>query len=222
MTCAKTMKIITRDFNQISVNTYNCCAQAYEQRFMDITPYRLNVDEFCTYFLTEKPNILDLGCGPGNFSSYFYNTKGYKKITGLDLSPEMIRLAKENVPQATFILADIRKLNYQDSTFHGIFASFCIPFLSYNETNDLIANVSNMLKPDGLLYLSCMEGCQNGLEQTSFSGELAVYLYYYSEEFLASTLEEYGMQVLSFNKRNYKTPDGKYSTDIIIIAQKGN
>jgi ubiquinone/menaquinone biosynthesis C-methylase UbiE len=209
-----------QDNNLISVKTYDYCAEIYEQRFMDTTPYQARVDEFCNHLPSLRSKILDLGCGPGNYSKYIAETKGFKNIHGIDLSGEMVKRAKKNVASGTFQVSDVRKLTLPDGSYHGVFSSFCIPYLSYHETEKLILDVVNLLKSSGIFYISCMEGTKSGFEQTSFSGEMPVFIYYYTEEFLVGAMEERGFQILSVNRQPYLENAGIFSSDLIIIAQK--
>lgn len=209
-----------QDNNLFSVKTYDCFAHVYEQWFMDISPYKARIDDFCRYLPSSKARILDLGCGPGNYSKYLTDIKGLRNIHGIDLSEQMVKRASKNVPTAQFTLGDIRKLSVKDSYYHGVVASFCVPYLSYHETDKLIADIYKALKHAGTLYLSCMQGVTCGFERTSFSGEMAVYIYYYTEEFLVSSMEERGFHVMSVERQPYLEVDGSMSTDLIIIAQK--
>jgi len=209
-----------QDNNLISVKTYDCCAHVYEQSFMDMSPYKNTVDEFCNLLPSVKSKILDLGCGPGNFSKYLYDFKGFHNIYGIDLSNEMIKRARKNVPAAYFEVEDIRKMTIRPAFFHGVLASFCIPYLSYHETEKLVSDIWKVLKPSGILYMSCMEGVKCGFEQTSFSGEMAVYIYYYTENFLTEVMEERGFHVLNVYRQPYLEVNGSISTDLIVIAQK--
>jgi ubiquinone/menaquinone biosynthesis C-methylase UbiE len=209
-----------QDNNLISVKTYDCFAHVYEQWFMDISPYKARVDEFCNYISSSRAKILDLGCGPGNYSKYLADYKGFRNIHGFDLSEQMINRARKNVPIGNFQLGDVRKLRLTPSSYRGVLASFCVPYLSYHETDKLIMDIYKALMPSGVVYVSCMEGVKCGFEQTSFSGEMAVYIYYYTEDFLTASMEEKGFQVISVNRQPYLEVDGSVSTDLIIIAQK--
>jgi ubiquinone/menaquinone biosynthesis C-methylase UbiE len=214
------MKLKIQDNNLISVNTYDYCAEAYEQWFMDISPYKARVDEFCSYLPSSRSKIVDLGCGPGNYCKYLYDIKGFHNILGIDLSKEMVKRAQKNVPSCTFQVSDIRKLSFAPDSIHGIFSSFSIPYLSYHETDKLIGDIAKMLKSSGILYISCMEGTKYGFEQTSFSGEMAIFIYYYTENFLVESMEDRGLQVLSVNRQPCLEMDGTFSTDLVIMAQK--
>jgi 2-polyprenyl-3-methyl-5-hydroxy-6-metoxy-1,4-benzoquinol methylase len=45
--------------------------------------------------------ILDIGCGAGTFLGYL-NEKGYRNISGLDISPERVSLARKSLPEVEF------------------------------------------------------------------------------------------------------------------------
>jgi SAM-dependent methyltransferase len=209
-----------QDNNLFSVKTYDCFAHVYEQWFMDISPYKAKIDDFCQYLPSSKSKILDLGCGPGNYSKYLFDIKGFRNVHGIDLSEQMIMRASKNVPLGQFTLGDIRKLSVPNSFYYGALASFCVPYLSYHETDQLISDIYKALKPSGTFYLSCMEGVRCGFEPTGFSGEMAVFVYYYTEDFLVGSLEERGFHVLSVDRQPYLDVDGGMQTDLIIIARK--
>jgi SAM-dependent methyltransferase len=56
--------------------------------------------------LPEKANILDVCCGTGQLAKTLIE-KGYD-VTGIDGSKEMLRYAKENAPEAKFLIKDAR------------------------------------------------------------------------------------------------------------------
>jgi ubiquinone/menaquinone biosynthesis C-methylase UbiE len=45
---------------------------------------------------------------------------------GIDLSENMLRLAKRNMPQTTFIRKDMTKLDFADNSFDGLTAFYSI------------------------------------------------------------------------------------------------
>jgi len=55
----------------------------------------------------ECETIIDLGCGVGNLAKVLFK-KGYTKYMGIDFAPTMLEKAKEQVPEVTFILGDLR------------------------------------------------------------------------------------------------------------------
>jgi predicted RNA methylase len=76
--------------------------------------------------------ICDIGCGTGRFVTEFVK-RGAKRVTGVDVAPEMLRLSKELVTadgtahNCDFVLADV--LNWQTSNTYDI--TIAIGFWDY-------------------------------------------------------------------------------------------
>jgi trans-aconitate 2-methyltransferase len=51
--------------------------------------------------------VVDLGCGPGNSTELLLKRFPQARIVGLDSSPDMLRNARERLPQCIFLEADI-------------------------------------------------------------------------------------------------------------------
>jgi trans-aconitate 2-methyltransferase len=51
--------------------------------------------------------VFDLGCGPGNSTELLVGRYPEAEVTGLDSSPDMLRKARERLPQCTFVHADM-------------------------------------------------------------------------------------------------------------------
>ncbi len=66
---------------------------------------KIEAENFC--------NILDIGCGTGNYTSLLKNKFPYARIKALDISQNMIKIAKEKLDcqQIEFIVADAEDLN---------------------------------------------------------------------------------------------------------------
>ena len=62
--------------------------------------------------------ILDVACGTGVLTQYL---KG--EVTGLDGSEEMLKIARERVPGATFVQGDAFSIPFPDSSFDRVFTS---------------------------------------------------------------------------------------------------
>jgi SAM-dependent methyltransferase len=71
--------------------------------------------------LLDKANILDLCCGTGHLAKVLIG-KGYS-VTGIDGSKEMLRYAKENTPDAEFILKDARNFRFPP-VYNAVFSTF--------------------------------------------------------------------------------------------------
>jgi trans-aconitate 2-methyltransferase len=57
--------------------------------------------------LARPHRVVDLGCGPGNSTELLVERFPQSEIVGLDSSPDMLRKARERLPQCSFVEADI-------------------------------------------------------------------------------------------------------------------
>ena len=57
--------------------------------------------------LDHPRRILDVGCGPGNSTELLAARYPHAEIVGIDSSPEMIAMARERLPRAKFVVADV-------------------------------------------------------------------------------------------------------------------
>src|SRR4030095_12586476 len=108
------------DRYQETIESWNKHASLYQQMFMDLDIYNETYDFVCNNLLQNDPNILELGCGPGNITKYLLSKRPDFNITGIDVAPNMIELAKANNPTANFIVMDIRQINQLPAKFEGI------------------------------------------------------------------------------------------------------
>src|SRR5215467_12802826 len=57
--------------------------------------------------LQRPRRVVDLGCGPGNSTELLLERYPQSEVFGLDSSPDMLKKARERLPQCKFIEADI-------------------------------------------------------------------------------------------------------------------
>ncbi|MBW3012639.1 class I SAM-dependent methyltransferase [Candidatus Woesearchaeota archaeon] len=97
--------------------------------------------------------ILDLGCGFGDHAK-LYIKKGAKKVTGIDASKEMIKIAKERkIPNTEFFIGDLnKKLPFPKNSFDFATASLCIDYL--RNLDRFLKEVYRILKPNGVFCFS--------------------------------------------------------------------
>src|SRR5690242_20023788 len=64
-------------------------------------------------YLKPGNKILDLGCGMGEPIAEYFVSKGFH-VTGVDGSVKMITLAKSRLPQAEFLVGDMRTIELNE------------------------------------------------------------------------------------------------------------
>ena len=206
----------------ITIGTYNKCAVAFQDKFMNMDLYHKSYDRLCERIETVNPRILEIGCGPGNITRYLLSKRPDFDILAADLAEKMIVLATVNVPQAKFRVMDCREILSINETFDAIVCGFCMPYLSDDECAKLIADMAALLNPGGTVYFSTMEGddSRSGFETTSFSGSNEVYVNYHQSDFLEKQLVQNGFENIELIVQGYPEPDGTISDDLIFIAAK--
>lgn len=208
------------DKSEFAASIFDKLAKEYQDKFMDVGLYGDTFDFFCNHIDAPNAQILEIACGPGNITQYLLRKRPDFNLLGIDLAPNMVALAQTNNPQAEFKLMDCRKIGQIGQRFDGIMCGFCLPYLNKEETAQLIADSSNLLNNNGLLYLSTMEDdySKSGLRKGSAGDE--VYIHFYLAEYLTPMLEENHLKVISLARKDFPTTDGTKVIDLVIIAQK--
>lgn len=131
-------------------------AQSYDAYYN--TPPGLKIDtiekSLVAQHLKEVPknNMLELGCGTGHWTGYLLQN-GFQPIAG-DISDEMLKIARNNLPAIDFSTIDATNLNFNDRSFDSVFS---ITMLEFVENQDLaLKEIYRILKPGGYLLLGCL------------------------------------------------------------------
>lgn len=205
------------DKTETTIHSYNANAKAYAGKFMEYAPYVVQVNEFAK-LLDPDAEVLDVGCGPGNVAKQLLTAKTLK-ITGIDLSDEMVRLAAANVPTGKFLCQDIRQAEFLSRQFDAVILSFSIVHLNDAEAYALLRKAGSWLKDKGVLYLSFMAGKKAGFEQTSFSQD-PIYFNYYSRDEVERFLSLQGVTVFHSAEQGYLETDGTLTNDVFLFVKK--
>ena len=208
------------DKSEQAVSVFNKHAGLYQEKFMDVNLYGNTFDLFCESIKNENAEILELACGPGNITRYLLNKRPGFKILGTDLSENMIALAKSNNPTAEFRILDCRKIGGLTKKYDAIMCGFCLPYLAKEETIQLIADASDLLRPGGIFYLSTMEDdySKSGYRKGSTGDE--IFMHYYREDLLSDILQKNDFMIIKTVRIDSVMTEGTKVCDLVIIAKK--
>jgi N-dimethylarginine dimethylaminohydrolase len=97
---------------------------------------------------------------------------------------------------------------------------FGLPYLSKEETENLISGSFALLKPEGVLYVSTMEDDYNksGIKTSSSGSQL--FMHYHQADTLTQALQKQGFNIIDLQRKEYPATDGTKTTDLLIIARK--
>lgn len=101
---------------------------------------------------TEYQSLLDIGCGTGYLIDMLQRQKN-ALYCGLDLSPEMLKMAKQKLPQSVYLTeGSADSLPYEDNSFDVV---TCIQsFHHYPKPEKSMSEAYRVLKPGGLYIIS--------------------------------------------------------------------
>jgi 2-polyprenyl-3-methyl-5-hydroxy-6-metoxy-1,4-benzoquinol methylase len=203
-----------------TIQTWNKLALLYQDKFMNLDLYNKTYDFYCDQFKQLHPEILEVGCGPGNITRYLLSKRPDFKILATDVAPAMIEVAAINNPDAEFKIVDARDITSLNAQFNGIVCGFCIPYLSYSDCEKFIHDCSKMLLPHGVLYLSFVEGDELNSGFISGSSGDRTYFYYHSLSKIELNLKS--AEFINFVKFEiiYPLDDGKQQIHTVLIANK--
>ena len=204
---------------KITFNTWNKVANSYQDKFMDLDLYDESYDLFCQQIAVKNPSVLELACGPGNITRYLLNKRPDFQILATDIAPNMIELAKRNVPQAKFKLMDVREMDQLAERFDAIIAGFCLPYLSAADVAYLIRSAKTLLYPGGTLYLSTIEGdYSKSAFQTGSTGDQA-FVYYHSLADLTQQLHAHDFKDLQILHVAYPGKEEIPDNHLIVLSK---
>ncbi len=98
-------------------------------------------------YLRKGASVLDLGCGNGRFSVKV-DPSNY---IGVDFSEELIKIARKNHPQATFLVADALNLPFDNNRFNLVYAIGLLHHIPSRRLRDrIIKETYRVLVPNGV------------------------------------------------------------------------
>lgn len=104
--------------------------------------------------------ILDYGCGWGRFSQLLAAIPG-KSVVGVDISPTMLRMARESRQHMQDFTGDLtfqlieggKPLPFPDNAFDALFTCTVLQHVPDAEFDPLCQELLRVLKPDGVVFL---------------------------------------------------------------------
>jgi SAM-dependent methyltransferase len=152
-----------------------------------------------------KPcRTIDLGCGTGNYAIYLARI-GFE-VTGFDISPTAIKIAKENAKKkgvkCDFLVTDVLgNLDEVKETFGFAYDWELLHHIFPEQRKKYVENVYRILDPKGKYFSVCFseKDSQFGVSGKYRKTQLGTILYFSSEDELRDLFEPY------FNIKELKT-----------------
>lgn len=107
----------------------------------------------------EGTRVLDIACGTGVLFPDYIERGAI--VTGIDISPEMVKRAKEKFPQTEIICGDAENISFNDP-FDLVMIYNAFPH--FNEPERLIENLLKALKKGGRISI-CHGACRDEINR---------------------------------------------------------
>lgn len=179
----------------------------------------------CFVELVGDGRVADVGCGPGHVTAYI--AERHDDVIGVDLSPQMVEVARERAPQLTFEVGSMLDLHSYAGQWAGAVALYSVIHFSAGERRRACAELSRALCAGGWLLLAFhvdsaefAEGATN--HATSFFGhDVELDGHFLSPSVVADDATAAGLSVVATTIREPMS-NGEYpSRRCYLLAQRG-
>ncbi|HEY3164988.1 MAG TPA: class I SAM-dependent methyltransferase [Candidatus Limnocylindrales bacterium] len=116
------------------------------------SPARLRALELADALIPAGADVLELGCGAG--IPMTARIAAGRHLTGVDISAEQLRRARRNVPEATFIQADMTTIERPPASLDAVVAFYSLTHVPRDEHAALFARIRSWLRPGGVFIAS--------------------------------------------------------------------
>ena len=151
--------------------------------------------------------VLDLGCGSGVQSKMLLE-EGLQ-VVGLDISPEMVRIAGKKVPGTRFVVGDITKIPFRKSSFNGVYARASLLHIPKEPIPKVLKSIHKILRESGVLYLALKEGKgEREVEDKRHGRKVKRFFSFFTEDEIKKLLVESGFgveKIVKFRKTETST-----------------
>lgn len=137
----------------------------YDKKFKENFPkFPAKLDLELRRYLNLVPGkeVLDLGIGQGR-NSIPLTELGFN-ITGVDYSTKCLEICKNTCNKLNLVKSDIRTFDIEKDKYDMILSGYVLHFLHKNDSYQIIENIKNNIKNNGIVYISVFS-----LEDPKFS-----------------------------------------------------
>ena len=138
--------------------------------------------------------VVDVGCGPGQITAYLRDL-GLDAF-GIDLSPEMVRLARRDHPGLRFEVGSMTDLDVPDGSVGGALAWYSTQHVPDDDLPAVAAHLHRVLRPGGVAMLGFHVGDRSTLKTEGYGGHpMRIHVHRRPVERVASWLRDAGFVI---------------------------
>jgi SAM-dependent methyltransferase len=112
--------------------------------------------------------VADVGCGPGYVTGYLHDAG--VDVFGIDLSPEMVAIARRDYPELRFDVGTMTDLDLADDSVVGIVAFWSVIHVPDRAIPGVFEQFRRVLRPQGLLLVGFHVGDETRHTSEGYTG----------------------------------------------------
>ena len=205
------------DYKALVRNGYDECASVYAtSREEKANPeLRLLIER-----LPPGAAALDIGCGGG--VPICRELAKHSRVTGVDISPAMVAIARASVPGGEFICGDIMDMEFAPSSFDAVTSFYAIFHIPKEEHDELFRRIHIWLKPDGYVMTTVALGDESPYTEDDLFG-VTMYWSNFGISQYRERLDRSGFTIIDETRLGHGFKDGvKDAPEVhsLLFAQK--
>ncbi|KZB86603.1 class I SAM-dependent DNA methyltransferase [Amycolatopsis regifaucium] len=142
-----------------------------------------------------KGRVAEIGCGPGRITEYLHSLG--LDIYGVDLSPEMLAVARKWYPHLEFQPGEMPGLSIEDGALTGVVAWYSIIHTPRERLPEIFTDFHRILASGGHLLLAFQVGDEVRHIEHAYGHDISCDAYRLPPEKIAAQLGEAGFTVIS-------------------------
>lgn len=146
--------------------------------------------------------VADVGCGPGRVTGYLHHLG--LDVSGIDLSPGMLAVARQALPGLRFVEGSMTALDLPDASLGGLVAWYSLIHIPPVDVPAVLAELSRVLVPGGQLLLAFQVGDESRHLEQGYGHAISLDAHRMQPDQLAHQLSHVGVHVHS---RVVRDPD---------------
>ncbi len=179
---------------------YDAIVDIYQKKHFDEKIFDPLIDKFFSILGSGKL-VLDAGCGPGGETKKLLK-KGLN-VKSIDISKEMLKMAKKKVPDGNFKKMDILNLRFPPNYFDGIWSARSLIHIPNSQLSRALNNFYKTLKPNGILCIVVLKGKGEEIEPEEYdkTKKTKTFFKYFEEGELEKKLARAGFKILKLETK---------------------
>ncbi|MET7836135.1 class I SAM-dependent DNA methyltransferase [Micromonospora sediminicola] len=198
---------------------YDTVAEDYARLLPDVVEPPLDRAVLAAFAETVGPDrpVLEVGCGTGRVTAHLRRLG--LDVTGVDLSPGMVAVARRAYPELRFAVGSMTEPIAADGSLAGLVAWYSVIHLPPELLPEVFAGFHRALAPGGHLLLAVKAGDRLDRRERAYGHRVTYDVHWLPPQRLSAQLTAAGFAVTATVLR--EPVDGERQPQAFLLARRG-